>query len=246
MDDRPNPAETGAPSTVSVPELVALIHRDLRPAQAGRPWVMLNMITSLDGAIEVDGLSGGLGGPADRASFRALRSCADTILVGAGTVRAEGYRSPARDPRQRAAPRLAIVSARAELDPAQPPFSDATVRHLVFTCTRAPARSRDALAEVCDVVVLGEDRIDLGAGLRGLRDGGDAVVLCEGGPRLNHQLAGDDLLDELCLTLAPRLVGGGGGMVSGPPLASTPAFCLARVVLCDGLIFTRHLRDRLH
>src|SRR4051794_21978816 len=108
---------------------------------SARPWVMANMISSLDGAATVDGRSGQLGGPGDRELFHALRGRADTILVGAGTVRAERY-GPARiDERDRARRAelglperalIVIVTASLELDPELPVFGDPTARPVVM------------------------------------------------------------------------------------------------------------------
>ena len=105
------------------PAVLHASHRRTPPPE--RPWVALNMVVSVDGATQVDGLSGGLGGPADRRMFLSLRSIADVILVAAGTVRAEHYGPPRTSPDQRAqrlargqaeCPRLAIVSGSLDLD----------------------------------------------------------------------------------------------------------------------------------
>lgn len=241
-DDRP-PQSVGAPVRVTIDELCALAAADERHPPPERPWVLLNMIASLDGAIETDGTSGGLGGPADRALFTTLRGLADSILVGAGTVRAEGYRSPRRGTRARA-PRLIIVSARCDLDPDATPFTDAAVSHVVLTTRSAPEDRRRALAQVCDVRIAGDETIDIATALGQLRKEGDEIVLCEGGPSLNHQLAADGLLDELCLTISPRLVGGPSGRLlrGATPLEPPRAFDLLRLVSCDSLLFARHLR----
>ena len=104
-----------------------------RPKPSGRPWLMLNMIASADGAIAVDGTSEALGNPADEAVFSAVRACADWIVAAAGTVRAERYGLPrpgaaARRARRSAGraerPRLAVVSSSLDLDPDLPLFAD--------------------------------------------------------------------------------------------------------------------------
>ena len=109
-------------------DLVDCFHADQRPAPAGRPWVLVNMVNSVDGAVAVDGRAGGLSGPADMRLYQVLRGLADVVLVGAGTVRAEGYRTPRtpdnrvaelRDQRGQAVrPRLVVVSGRLDLNPA--------------------------------------------------------------------------------------------------------------------------------
>ena len=107
------------------------------PARGGadRPWVRANMIESADGAAAVDGLSGGLGGPADREVFGLLRALAGVILVGAGTVRAEAYRPARVAPRwaalrtgRTATPPIAVLSGRLDLDPAGPLLAAGTRR----------------------------------------------------------------------------------------------------------------------
>ena len=137
-----------------------------RTTPGGRPWVMVNMIASADGAVTVDGVSGGLGSPADRAVFRAVRACADWILVGASTVRAERYGLPrpsaaARDARRAAGrseqPGLAVVSASLDLDPDLPMLADrrpGEARPLILTAPDAPADRAERLAETAEVVRL--------------------------------------------------------------------------------------------
>src|SRR6056297_1089071 len=110
---------------MSIDDLTAIYRADRRHHADGRPWVMLNMIVSVDGAIAIDELSGGLGGPGDHAVFSTLRGLADVVLVAAGTARAEQYRparpdettSRARRTRgQRDAPAIAVVTRRLDLD----------------------------------------------------------------------------------------------------------------------------------
>ena len=137
-----------------------------RTPPGGRPWVMVNMIASADGAVTVDGVSGGLGSPADRAVFRAVRACADWILVGAATVRAERYGIPrpsaaARDARRAAGrseqPGLAVVSASLNLDPDLPMLADqrpGEARPLILTGPDAPSDRAEHLAETAEVVRL--------------------------------------------------------------------------------------------
>lgn len=137
-----------------------------RTPPGGRPWMMVNMIASADGAVTVDGVSGGLGSPADRAVFRAVRACADWILVGAATVRAERYGIPrpsaaARDARRATGrseqPGLAVVSASLDLDPGLPMLADrhpGEARPLILTVPDAPSDRAERLAETAEVVRL--------------------------------------------------------------------------------------------
>src|SRR4051794_12973115 len=82
-----------------------------------RGWVMVNMITTVDGATAAAGRSGGLGGPADKKVFGAIRATAATILVGAGAGRAEDYGAP------QSGGRLAVGGAAPHLSPPAPPFA---------------------------------------------------------------------------------------------------------------------------
>ncbi len=185
------------------------------PLVDGRPAVRLNMIASVDGATAVGGVSGSLGGPADRRLFGQLRAVADCVVVGAGTFRAEHY-GPARLP-------VAVVSRSCRLDWEAPFFTQAVTRPVVITVSAAPAADRAAAAAVADVVVAGDDAVDLHLALGELAARGARNVLAEGGPSLNEQLAAAGLLDELCLTVSPRIGGGTSARVFGgdaPPARS--------------------------
>lgn len=186
------------------------------------PRVRMNFIASLDGAVTVGGTSGALGDAADRAAMQAIRTLADVIVVGAGTVRAEGYggvevgeadaswRESRGWPPQ---PRLAIVSNRLDLDPGHPVFAKAVTRPIVVTHARAPEAERAALAEVADVRMCGESAVDVDVMLDRLAQDGLRQVLCEGGPGLFGSLLEAGLVDELCLSLSPTLVGGDAGRI---------------------------------
>ncbi len=199
---------------------MAAVYGDVsRPMPAARPWVLVNMVASTDGATAVDGVSGSLGGEPDRVVFGAIRAVADVILVASGTVRAEGYHAP-RTPDallvagpgrrgQAPHPRLAIVSGSLEMDRSSSVFVDARpeARPIVVTSARADPDRRAALARVADVVEAGDAHVDLAGAVAALGARGAAVVLTEGGPSLLGQLAAADLIDELCLTTG---AGGGG------------------------------------
>ena len=202
------------------------------PVAAGRPGVRFNMIASVDGATAVDGVAGGLGGEADRALFALLRRLADVVLVAAGTVRAEGY-GPSPVP-------IAVVTRSCRLDWDSRFFTAQVARPVVVTVATAPAEARARAAEVADVVVAGERDVDLARALDALGARGWRAVLCEGGPTLNGQLAAAGLLDELCLTLSPCLVGGDAKrLLAGPLLPGPPTLTLASACEEDGFLFLR-------
>jgi riboflavin biosynthesis pyrimidine reductase len=208
------------------------VYRDL-PLVADRPAVRLNMIASVDGASSVGGLSGGLGGAADRKVFAALRSLADVVLVAAGTVRAETY-GPANLP-------IAVVSGALRLDWDTPFFTAATHRPIIVTHRRAPAADAMRASKVAEVVVAGEREVDLALAVSLLGERGFAHVLAEGGPSLNGALAAAGLLDELCLTLSPRIGSGDAKrIITGPVLAPPPALTLRTVCEEDGYLFLRY------
>jgi riboflavin biosynthesis pyrimidine reductase len=236
----PDAAEAIDPATVyaDVP------HHDRRPA------VRLNMIVSVDGGTSWGGVSGALGGPADKALFSVLRSFADVILVAAGTARAERY-GPATLPavmqdarRQRGqtpVPPIAVVTRSCRLDWDTPFFTAALERPLVITVADAPERDRTRAAEVAEVIVAGEHDVDLSAAIGALGERGAHHVLAEGGPTLNGQLARAGLLDEVCLTLSPRLASGDAKrIISGSTLDDLVALRLHSVTEADDYLFLRY------
>lgn len=181
------------------------------------PRVRMNFVMSVDGAVTVDGRSGGLGDASDRLAMQVLRTIADVVLVGAGTVRAEGYsgvRVGEADAAWRSSqglvsqPRIAVISSRLDFDPGHPFFAEAAGRPIVVTHAASPAHRREALAGVADVLVCGEASVDVDLMLRALADRGLPQVLCEGGPHLFGSLVEADRVDELCLSLSPMIVAG--------------------------------------
>ena len=226
-----------------------------QPPDPGRPWVTVNMISSVDGAMALDGRSGDLGGAGDKAVFRALRALPDVIVVGAATVRAERYGPPRPTEAVRAArlgrgqtavPRLVVVSGSLDLDTDLGLFTDAEVVPMVVTTTHADAERAARLAEVAEVVRLPGERVEPRALLAHLAADGAAVALCEGGPSLNGQMVAAGLVDEWCTTVAPLLVAGDAGRVAaGAPVAAPEPLALRRVLADeDGYLFLRYLAAR--
>ncbi|MEV0716112.1 pyrimidine reductase family protein [Asanoa sp. NPDC050611] len=221
-------------------------------ARAERPTVRVNFVTSVDGAVEVEGYSAGLSGPADKRVFGILRKVCDGLLVGAGTLRHEGYGAVTLDESRRAwrrahglpdAPTLAIVSASLAVDPASPVFTQAPARPVVLTTTAATAPP--GLADVADVVRIGERELDITAALAALRERGLDQILCEGGPHLFGTLTAADLVDELCLTVSPLLTGPAAGRITaGPHREGGPApMRLHHTLLgADDLLMLRYTR----
>lgn len=224
-----------------------------RPSPAARPWVLANMISSVDGAATVDGRSGGLAGAADKLIFTALRSLPDAILVGASTVRMEGY-GPARpgpevqEERlargQQPVPPIAVLSGSLSLDWESAFFREASSRPMVITHARADPERRARGEEVADLILAGDGRVDLAAALAQLAGRGILTLLCEGGPSLIGQLMAADLLDELNVTLTPSLVGGDARRIATGPAPPEPrGLVLAHLLLEDDQLFARYVRE---
>jgi riboflavin biosynthesis pyrimidine reductase len=176
----------------------------------------------------------------------------DGLVVAAGTLRHEGYGAIRLDETRRAwrrghgltdYPPLVIVSRALTLDPALPALSEAPVRPYVITCAGAPADVRAALAEVAEVLVYGETEVDLVAARSDLYSRGIAHLLCEGGPHLLGGLTAVDLVDELCLTLSPVLVGAGPGRISaGAPSPKARRLGLRHILGEADMLLLRYAR----
>jgi riboflavin-specific deaminase-like protein len=217
-----------------------------------RPNVRINFVASLDGAVQLDGHSRGLSSDADRRVFGILRRHADAIMVGAGTLRQEGYRAVRMGEEiqrwrlgcgLREHPTLVVVSANLDLDPDSPTFAGAPVRPVVLTHAGADEQKQAALAKTTDVVVCGESVVDLQRGLDELRKRGLEQVLSEGGPHLFGSLLAADLVDELCLTVSPLLAGPGSGrIIAGATGPAPTAMVPVQIVEEDGFLFTRYAR----
>ncbi len=203
---------------------------DLADAYAGltlpsSPWLALGMVGSVDGAVAIDGRSTALGGDGDLAAFRAVRSLADVVLVGASTAVAERYGAswPVRHEARRAAagqqtlPELAVVSGSGRIDPGARMLQDPRRPPLLVTTEAGAARARAAGLQVRLLVVdaTQDGHVDLAAARRRLESEVGPRIVCEGGPTLNAALLGAGLVDELFVTIAPLLVGADGPGLAG-------------------------------
>lgn len=229
------------------------------------PWVRINFVESLDGAVTRDGRSGGLGGAGDQRVFGLLRRLADVVLVGAGTARAEGYagmrvgdRSAAwrLDHGEAAHPVLALVSGRLDLDPASPIFTDAPRRPIVYTVAASEggdgdrrAERRAALAEVADLVDAGRSDEPGSVDPRRVRDDlvarGLRRIHAEGGPSLFGAALVAGVVDELCLTLAPTLEAGAAGRIAHATAAAPTGMTLDGVLRAGDELLLRYRRRSL-
>jgi 5-amino-6-(5-phosphoribosylamino)uracil reductase len=235
--------ETGDPV-----ELLHMLFAESREG-SGRPWIMFNMVSSVDGGTAVSGSATGLNDEDDRKLFRALRSLSDYVLVGAETVRAENY-GPVRldadhiEHRRKSGldelPRLVVATRSADLDPETRVFSDPERPTILITGVDADPSRVEALSEVAEVAQL-DDLSPAGI----LDYLGDAeVVLCEGGPSLNGQFFAAGVVDEIDLTIAPYVISGHSKRIAVGENAEPPLdMRLDRALIGDASLFLRFLRD---
>ncbi len=235
------------PSSQPVDDLLDLYSGDERKAE-GRPWFLVNFISSADGGTAIDGKSSSLGDEDDKAVFQALRAVPDIILVGSGTVQAENYNpvhlDEVRRERRLAAgltevPVLAIVSGRLSFDPEARVFSDPEHRPMVITGPEADPAKLAMLGDAAEVIILD----DVTPENILARLGAAGVILCEGGPTLVGQFVATRLVDELNLTVAPTMIGGKSARIAhGGPADPPLDMRLDRYLLGDRSLFLRYLR----
>jgi riboflavin biosynthesis pyrimidine reductase len=199
----------------------------------GRPWVRTNFVSTVDGAAhDTEGVTGSLGGDADHEVFQLLRRLADVVVVGAGTARIEKY-GPSSTP-------LAVVSRRLDI-PEKLVGPDLTV----ITTTDAPPEPMAALRDAgVDVMAHGEIEIDWPAVLAAFDARGWRNVLCEGGPTLHGELVSLDLVDEVCVTIAPTLTSGDAPRIAHSRHPVTHGMTLGHAVAEGDVLLTRWVRDR--
>lgn len=230
-----------------LPEARALRDEELLDLYAPpeKRWLRGGFVVSTDGGVAADGSSRQLQSPADLLAFTTLRAVSDGVLVGAGTARTEDYGPVRVRPAGRAwraerglpeVPPLVLVSRSLDLDPGARCFEGPTV---VVTCAAAPGRERFP-----DVVVAGEEQVDLADAVGQLAARGLARLHCEGGPQLLTAALRAELVDELCLTLTPLLLGVAPGLLT-VPLADPLPLDLAHLVDGgDGVLLARYLVRR--
>jgi riboflavin biosynthesis pyrimidine reductase len=215
-------------------------------------WLRANFVSSADGAAHLDGLSGGLSSAADKRVFGILRVLTDVVLVGAGTARDEGYKPARRRDSlaalragRPAAPPIALVSRSLGLDLAAPLFTEAAAdaRTIVITCAASDAGLRAEAAKVADVIVAGDESVDLAAAVTELAGRGLSRVLCEGGPHLLGDLKAAGLVDELCLSLSPVLAGPGASRIVAGQHSPARPLALRQVIADDGFLFCRYFAE---
>ncbi|MFW0784838.1 dihydrofolate reductase family protein [Gordonia sp. CPCC 206044] len=231
--------------------------RPASPPCLPRPYLRVNMVSSIDGAVTQDGRSGGLAGAGDKAVFRVLRALSDVVVVGARTAVIEGYRTPSPDDvftatraahDQTPAPALALLSRTLSIPTDFAPLTDPGT--VVITCRAASAERRAALTDVgATVVDCGADTVDVDAVLDLCAERGWVDVLSEGGPSLLGSFIDADVLDELCVTTSPNAVAGSAGRIAHHPAPAGLHAMRPTTILTDddGFVFTRWCRvgDRI-
>jgi len=224
----------------------------VEPLLTGAGGVRVNFVESIDGAATIDGRSGGMSDAADKRRFELLRRVADAVIVGAGTVRVEGY-GPLRvtdaSARWRTAqgmtehPVFVIVSRSLGLDPDWRIFTEARVRPIIVTtAAREGSAARARFDPVADVIAVGDDAVDLTAALDALRARGLRRVLCEGGPSLFGSMLAAELVDELCVTIAPQLNAGDATRIVHSAAESARGTDLVEVLKSGSALLLRYRR----
>ena len=227
------------------PEELASGMRLAQLAPPGRPWLGLNMVSSLDGKATIEWRTKGLSSELDRRLFHHLRTQADAVMVGAGTLRAERYGRMTKSEELRekrvaeglaSDPLAVIVSGRLDLPADLPILNEPEQRVVIATGSDATLSGLGAQVEYARV---GDDLPRLMAYLRETH--GVRSVLCEGGPTLNSYLFAAGLVDELFLSLSPKVAGGAAALtiVAGRALVEPAELELVSVAEDDGDLFTR-------
>jgi riboflavin-specific deaminase-like protein len=222
-------------------------YRPWEEPREDRPFVATNFAATVDGRATIDGVSGPIGSSADTEMLARLRTRFDAVMIGAGTMRAERYgrvvgNQGQRERRERLGlphdPLMVIVSGRLDLPWEAPLFTEGAGRVLIFTASEAePPETETNLR-----VVRHEGRVGLVAALRHLREEwGVRALLCEGGPHLHGELWAAALVDELFLTTAPKLTGGGAPrIVEGLDIPLAKELDLAWLLEHEGELFARY------
>jgi riboflavin-specific deaminase-like protein len=211
-----------------------------------RPFVAVNFATTVDGRATIGGVSGPIGSRADTALLAGLRTRFDAVMIGAGTMRAERYgrlisNQPTRERRERLGlphdPLMVIISGRLDMPWDAPLFTAGGGRVLIFTASEAePPPTATSLR-----IVRHKGGVDIADALRHLRrQRGIRALLCEGGPRLHGELQSGGLVDELFLTLAPKLAGGGAPRILEGELPTVAELELAWLLEENGEMFARY------
>jgi riboflavin biosynthesis pyrimidine reductase len=219
------------PGPISVSEHLET-YRPWEEALEERPLVGMNFVATVDGRATIAGRSGPIGSDTDTAMLVGLRSRFEAVMIGAGTMRVERY-----GPME---PLLVLVSGRLDLPWDAPIFTEEGGEALIFTASEAEPPETAATVEV----VRHEGAVNLPEALRYLRqERGIRALLSEGGPQLHAQMQADGLVDDLFLTIAPKLSGGQAPRILEGPLPDVAGLDLAWLLEENGELFARYRRS---
>jgi riboflavin-specific deaminase-like protein len=234
--------------TTTAGELLQAIDPTTVPA-TDRPYTIVNFIATADGRAAFDGRSGPISDPGDREFFHGLRERVDAVMAGTGTLRTERYGRITRDPERRERrvaaglrpePIAGVISRSGAVPIDIPLFADPEAMVVVFT---AGDLDTSACAAEVEVVRLDPEQVTMTTALRHLRaEHGVRLLLCEGGPTVFGALLHEGLVDELFLTISPKLAGGGTGptITSGPELPELLELDLRWALEHEGTLFLRY------
>jgi riboflavin-specific deaminase-like protein len=235
-------------TNVDVLELLESLQLEERSGP-DRPYAIVNFISTADGRATFHGRSAPLGDRVDREMFHSLREQTEAVMVGTHTIRLEGYGRLTRDPERRERrvragrepePLACVVTRSGDVPTEAPIFSDSEARIAVFGPTTMKLDSMEAQVEV---VRLDPGELTLTTVMRRLRwDFGIRSLLCEGGPTLFNGLLQEGLVDEMFLTLAPKLSGGGmaPGVTTGPELPELDRLGIAWALESGDSLYLRY------
>jgi riboflavin biosynthesis pyrimidine reductase len=236
-----------APRVGIVPSIIELASFYADPPDG----VRANMIFSADGAAAFGGRAGPLSCRTDQRLLKILRGFADVILVGAGTARAENYGPVALTDAGRFRryhegranpPPIAVVSRSGELPPRL--FSDPEQPPILVTCAQTAARYERDQDDRPQILVAGQDSVDMTRAVAMLRAAGMHRILCEGGPTLLDELVESDAVTEICVTLAPKLAASQpvGHRLHPARLPAPVTMRLEHALVCEDYLFLKYCR----
>jgi riboflavin-specific deaminase-like protein len=235
------------PGTTTVSEQLQP-YRPWEEAREDRPLVAMNFVATLDGRATIEGRSGPIGSDADTAMLAGLRTRFDAVMIGAGTMRVERYGRAVRKPETRAGrereglppePLMVLVSGRLDL-PWDAPLFESDSEVLIFTSSETEPPQTASSVEL----VRHPGAVNLAEALGYLRrERGIRALLSEGGPHLHEQMQADGLVDDLFLTIAPKLSGGEAPRILEGPLPGIIDFELTWLLEEDGELFARYRRS---
>jgi riboflavin-specific deaminase-like protein len=221
-------------------------YRPWEEPREDRPLVGMNFVATVDGRATIEGRSGPIGSAADSEMLLGLRTRFDAVMIGAGTMRAERYgplarKQETREARERTGlrpePLMVLVSGRLDL-PWEAPLFTAGGEVLIFTSSEAEPPETESRVEV----VRHPGAVNLVEAMRHLRERGIRALLSEGGPHLHAQMQADGLVDDLFLTIAPKLSGGEAPRIVEGSLPGVVDLELAWLLEEDGELFARYRR----